>query len=615
MTVGKNMARLSWVLGVLTLGALMLACLASNAAARQAGGTARLSGSVRAADGSPMEGVGVSARADDQRYTTTVYTDASGAYSFPELSGGHYKIWAQTVGFAAGVKELDLSGAKKADFSLTKLANFEKQLSGPELLASLPENGPADRRMKEVFANVCTSCHSAAFPLQNRFDSAGWNTIVSLMSRTSPTGVVTPEGTTSTSPLAKGQMYVIGAYKDELVAFLAKERGPDSPPLVPKAFARPSGDATRIVVTEYDLTRADHPADWVMPHNGSDWSEGTPSRWEGRGPHDVVVDHQGIVWFADDVTPGRTIGKLDPKTGKVTDFVLTGANGKVDSTHAITVDPDGNVWAADDTAGAPLEFFPETEKFKTYPKPAGDFPRVGDFITADLKGNIWAPFSAGAAKLDPQTGKYTLYSIPTKDKSTYGIDIDKNDNVWIAGLTSDKISFIDAATGESSEYKVNPRDTKGMDVTDRDREIYATMGGQNTGDLLQVGPRRLATDRNGDSVWWAEHFANRIGTIDINTKKVSEVPMPHPYMQPYGIAVDKDHMVWVTSIASDRVVRFNPATNKITEYDMPTRGTEARHIFADNRTDPPTIWIPYDRTNKIARIQFRTGTKSASAGN
>jgi len=544
-----------------------------------------------------------------------IETDTYGAYSFPQLVSGHYKIWAQAVGFEAAVKQIDLNGSsdKKSELTLNKLADFQKQLSGPEMLASLPGDGPADRRMKAVFANICTSCHPASFTLQNRFDSAGWNAIVTLMERVTPTGYATGEGAPP-SALGKAQAYVVGAYKDELVAYLTKVRGPDSPALNLTAFPRPTGDATRIIVTEYDLSRPDKPADWILPHNGSDWSEGTPSRYEGRGPHDVVVDRQGIVWFADDVTPGRTLGKLDPRTGQVTDFVLTNSTSHADSSHAITLDRDGNVWAADDSAGMPIEFVPETKKFKTYQKPS-DLPRAGDFIAVDSKGNIWAPHTDGAVKLDPQTGKYTIYTIPTKGKSTYGIDADKNDNIWIAQPTADKIAFIDAQTGETSEVAVNQVDTKGIEVTDKDREVYATMGGQNTSPFLQVGPRRLAADKTGDSVWIAEHFANRIAKIDIRTRKITEYPMPHPYMQPYAIAVDKDHMVWTTSITSDRIVKFDPATEKFTEYDLPTRGTESRHIYADNRTDPPTIWIPYDRTNKIARMQFRSGGKAVAAGN
>ena len=69
--------------------------------------------------------------------------------------------------------------------------------------------------------------------------------------------------------------------------------------------------------------------------------------------------------------------------------------------------------------------------------------------------------------------------------------------------------------------------------------------------------------------------------------------------------VDNNHMVWVSLMNSDRILKFNPSTEQFTEYPLPTLGTEIRDIYVDDRTDPPTVWIPYDRTNKIARVQFR----------
>ena len=81
--------------------------------------------------------------------------------------------------------------------------------------------------------------------------------------------------------------------------------------------------------------------------------------------------------------------------------------------------------------------------------------------------------------------------------------------------------------------------------------------------------------------------------------------MPHLYSQPYAITVDDKHMVWFTMLSADRIGKFNPFTEKFTEYSLPTLGTEIRHIQVDNTTNPPTVWLPYDRTNKIARIQFR----------
>src|SRR5438874_28090 len=59
-----------------------------------------LIGTIRDADGKLLNGVPVSARASDQTFTTSVYTDDKGEYVFPTLPGGDYKVWAQAVGFS-----------------------------------------------------------------------------------------------------------------------------------------------------------------------------------------------------------------------------------------------------------------------------------------------------------------------------------------------------------------------------------------------------------------------------------------------------------------------------------------------------------------------------------
>ncbi len=56
---------------------------------------------------------------------------------------------------------------------------------------------------------------------------------------------------------------------------------------------------------------------------------------------------------------------------------------------------------------------------------------------------------------------------------------------------------------------------------------------------------------------------------------------------------------------TDRIAKFDPTTGKFTEYQMPSRGTDIRHLISDDLTDPPTIWAGYNRSNKSARIQIR----------
>ena len=61
-----------------------------------------------------------------------------------------------------------------------------------------------------------------------------------------------------------------------------------------KTVPRPSGRATHVVITEYDLPR--------------------PT----IEPHDVIVDKDGNAWYSN--FGEQTFGKLDPKTGKVTEI-------------------------------------------------------------------------------------------------------------------------------------------------------------------------------------------------------------------------------------------------------------------------------------------------------
>jgi len=579
------------------LVALAFFSCAQNVFSQSAQMTGALSGSVKSSDGKPLEGVGVSARGVSETFTITVYTDESGRYFFPPMKSGQHKVWAQAVGFETSKADASLSdGAKKqVDLTLASLNDFHKQLSGTEWAASLPENTPDDRRMKTVFINNCSGCHQVSFLLQNRFDAAGWGAVITLMEKMLSIGYA-PED-------AKPNP-VIHAYKQELAEYLGRVRGPGNSPLNLKLLPRPTGESARIVVTEYDLSRPDMPG-WIMEHNGTDWSEGTPSRWNGRAAHDVAVDKGGSVWFADDATPERTLGKLDPFTGKITEYKLADEANAAETSHALVFDKVGNIWFANGTEGAPTKFDPETGKFFRYPRPA-DIPSSGDFITLDTKGNVWSPHREGAFKLDPLTGKYTNYS-DRPGKANYDLAADEEDKVWVSKPGGNDMEIVDSHTGKIDELALNSVVSKDYEVTAKDRELSASLGlTPNTATPLEKGPRRSASDREKDVIWVCEFFADRLAKIDARTRKVTEYPLPHRFSQPYSATVNtKDHTVWITLLNSDRIAKFDPSTEKFTEYVLPTRGTEIRHIQVDSSTNPPTVWLPYDRTNKIARIQFR----------
>src|SRR6185295_5736529 len=70
---------------------------------------ASLSGTIKSADGQPLEGITVSAKQLGSTITTTVFTDEQGRYVFPPASTGSYKLWAQAIGFETARAEVSLS--------------------------------------------------------------------------------------------------------------------------------------------------------------------------------------------------------------------------------------------------------------------------------------------------------------------------------------------------------------------------------------------------------------------------------------------------------------------------------------------------------------------------
>ena len=108
---------------------LSLAVITSSADAAQV----VLSGSIKSAAGEKMEGVTVSAKAEGSTITTTVFTDETGAYYFPPLEAGKYKVWAQALSFETAKSDVDLAAKKSQDFVLTSITDFEtrvRQLPG-----------------------------------------------------------------------------------------------------------------------------------------------------------------------------------------------------------------------------------------------------------------------------------------------------------------------------------------------------------------------------------------------------------------------------------------------------------------------------------------------------
>ena len=604
----KGRVIITSVVGVVVIIGLATGIIGSSVS-RAAPNGALLTGTITSASGEKMEGVTVSARADGMTFTTSVFTGADGGYYFPRMDEGHYKVWAQAVGYLAGRAEVNLTGTvQHQPFALKPTKDFSAQLSGDRYMAALPEDDAQDRKMKEVFRNTCGGCHAQNFPLQNRFDEQGWEKVITLMSK---------EGAFGYTGDNKEPNPVMAHYKKELAAYLAKMRGPGQSPLRFSPRPRPTGDQTLAVVKEYDTYMPGYEAPLFL-NDGSDWSLGAPDKMDKPTGHPInaTVDFNGNLWFSNQIKypfGNRTVGEIDTKTGKVKNFKLAGPDGIAYESHDIETDDEGRIWF--NTSNRSLgEIDPSTEKIEEFITPKG-MSGVGGFISHDGHGNMWCTTSTGALRFDPKSKKWTEYKSVTQKSSMgpaggYGIAGDRNGNGWWSQYAIDTEARADGETGKSGEVHFPARVNKAADLfTGEDRKIFESEGGgefNGRGIPWEQGPRKPGGDLNGDVVWVPLWFGQQLAEINIRTLAVTLHPYPIFDGGAYSVSVDNDHMVWVNFQYADAVAKFDPKAKKWTTYYLPTLGTDNHGVQVTEHNGPTQAAVAEWSTGKVALLQFRT---------
>ena len=601
-----------------TLRTTLLACALPLVAATPVHADQLLSGRVASRSGQKLDGVTVSAKREGSTITTSVYTDAAGEYFFPPLPDGLYRVWAQALGFERTSGSVDLSAARRQDLTLAEIADPERrfrQLPGEMMVAALPEASADDARMKKIFMNNCTGCHSTSYALQFRFDDAGWSKIIDLMKIVPVTGVYP-------GPTAKPNQ-ILELHQKPLAAYLARARGPGNSSMKIASRPRPTGETARAVWTLYDLPL--NPDTGIgtnyNPNDGTDWAMGTTSKL-GQLPHDGALGLDGTIYFtSNNPNRGVTIGKVNPATGAVKYLKAEASNGLAATAHGLARDRAGNLWFDINPGRRALgKLDTATEKITIYQTPA-DMAPVGGAVTIDVdgKGMVWASTPRGAVRFDPSSEKFTEFKsvIPEKNPrgsgATYGAAGDRDGNGWWAQMAMDRVYKGDVATGKTIEIKIP--DVKMDDrLFGEDRPFYDKVSdlGFNAPLPWSQGPRRMGTDKNADLLWVGNSYGSSWAKINTKTLETTIVPLPDPAMQAYHIAVDSRHDVWGNLWTADRIVRLSPETNAWTVFDLPVRGSEIRHISLLERDGKVFVVVPVYRTSQMGVMTVRSEAELAA---
>ena len=268
---------------------------------------------------------------------------------------------------------------------------LESQLSSAEILWNLP--GTAEE--KAMLQKNCSGCHSWQQIFRNRYDEHSWGLIVDRMMHFSGTAIAVRNKPMS----APDPEYNI------LVKFLSRVRGPDRKDDPLRVFPRPRGESTRVVVTEYELPQ------------------------QLLALHDAAADSQGNIWFTSHKT--RVVGKLDPKTGIVTEYKIPLTPGSMPGTHHAVIDKNGIAWISENWAHQLNRLDPKTGEVKQVlieSKTPINAPSFGNF-TLDADGYVWDARADRIVKMDPNTGK-VLQEWPLQADSSYDNTISYDGKYW-----------------------------------------------------------------------------------------------------------------------------------------------------------------------------------------
>jgi len=580
-----------------------------------------LNGAISSSAGEKLGGVTVSAKQDGSTITTSVYTDDAGNYYFPPLPAGKYQVWAQALSFETTKAAVDLAAAAHKDLVLNPITDPEqrvRQLPAELLVAALPEDTRDDAEIKKVFTNQCTGCHTPGYPLQFRFDEAGWNKIINLMKVIPGTGVYPGPGAKPNG--------IIDFNQKQLAAYLARARGPGETSMKFEPRPRPTGEAARVVWTTYELplnpdagigTNAKY-----NPNDGSDWSLGTTSKL-GELPHDGGMGWDENLYFTSN-NPNRlmTVGEVDSKTGAVKFLKVDGPGGRAATAHGLVRDGEGNFWFDVNPGRRSLgKLDPKTDKITVYQTPNSMSP-LGGAVTMDVdgKGKIWASAPDGVLRFDPATETFSDFKSATPFKnakgtnSTYGAAGDRDGNGWWAQMAFDTIGKADTTTGKTSEVALPLLKDEMDKLTPAQKTFYDNFNDVTNGNPLpwSEGPRRMGTDKNADVLWVGNSWGASLARINTRTMETTIIPFPDKTMQAYHLVVDQNHNVWGNLWTSDRIVKLDPATNKFTMFDLPVRGTEIRHISLMEHDGKTQVIVPIYRASQMGVMTLRSEAELAS---
>ena len=188
-----------------------------------------------------------------------------------------------------------------------------------------------------------------------------------------------------------------------------------------------------------------------------------------------------------------------------------------------------------------------------------------------IAGNM-AILSAGSIV---RPGRSVEYTLPEK-ALPHSVTPDRDGNIWYTGNGNGTMGKLDPKTGMITEYKMP--------------------------DPAAKDPHTAVFDSKG-TLWFTLQVANMIGRLVPSTGEIKLVTSPRTNSRPYGIKVAADGALWVSCNGANCLLRVDPDTLAIREFNLPEKTTVRRlDIAADGM-----IWYVNSSLGRLGRLDPKNG--------
>jgi virginiamycin B lyase len=278
----------------------------------------------------------------------------------------------------------------------------------------------------------------------------------------------------------------------------------------------------------------------------TEWPVPTP-----RFARDPAVAPDGSIYIA--VMAGNKVAHFNPKTQSFREWDLPSGHRP----HGLLVDKQGMVWTTGNGNGTIGKLDPATGRMTEFKTPSGGGGPHTLVITDD-QSTIWFTMQGGdkVASLDTKTGAIKEYP---SSGGPYGLALDKAGNVWFCRMGDNKMGRLDPRTGRMSEVDMGRGSRPRRVATSPDGTLWVTLYGN--GRLAQLDPVAMkvvkthalpagdagpyaVTADGGGMVWVNEINTDTVVRFDPKTGQMRVVQLPSSNVGIRKMVTDASGRLW-----------------------------------------------------------------------